>query len=328
MPTIPAPPPVDSAFSEKLIHTVLELSPTAIQLWGPLHGPGGDLVDFALEYSNPAGRRMLGLPARTASTMLTCFPHARETGLFDFYRRAFETAGAGRHDGNYPYNGPNNFFQFATQRHGPLLVVSFAAAPGSHPPRAPRQERENFYQIFQQTPAAISIQRGPEHRYEYHNAAYQQFFPDRELLGRTVAEALPETVEAGIVALLDAVYQTGETYFGYNLPLLVAQPDGRPPRRMYFTFTYQAYREDGEIVGISTLAYDVTEPVLARQQGEAQLHKLFEQAPVAIAVFRGPRYVVELANPAVCALWGRTPAQALGTPLFELLPEAAGQGFE
>lgn len=59
-----------------------------------------------------------------------------------------------------------------------------------------------------------------------------------------------------------------------------------------------------------------------------QLHELFEQAPVAIAVFRGPQYVIELANPAVCALWDRTQEQAAGTPLFELLPESAGQGFE
>ncbi|MBC8085364.1 MAG: PAS domain-containing protein, partial [Hymenobacter sp.] len=193
------------------------------------------------------------------------------------------------------------------------------------------QQRESFHQLFRDTPAAICIQRGPEHRYEYYNAAYQQFFPGRQLLGQPVAEALPETVEAGIVDLLDAVYRTGETYFGHELPLLVAQPDGRPPQQMYFTFTYQAYRENGAIVGISTFAHDVAAQVLARQQGEAQqqqMYELFEQAPVAIAVLRGPHYVIELANPAVCALWGRSQAQALRTPLFELLPEVAGQGFE
>lgn len=59
-----------------------------------------------------------------------------------------------------------------------------------------------------------------------------------------------------------------------------------------------------------------------------QLQGFFEGAPVAVAILRGPRYVIELANPAVCALWGRSPAQAVGTPLFELLPEVAGQGFE
>lgn len=63
-----------------------------------------------------------------------------------------------------------------------------------------------------------------------------------------------------------------------------------------------------------------------RQRGELQ--RIFAQAPVAIAVYRGPNYVIELANPQVCALWGRTQAQAVGTPLFELLPEVAGQGFE
>ncbi|MGI4735596.1 MAG: PAS domain-containing protein [Janthinobacterium lividum] len=193
-----------------------------------------------------------------------------------------------------------------------------------------QQERDAFYQIFALTPAAICIQRGPAHHYAYANQAYQDFFPGRQLLGRSVAEALPETVESGVVALLDHVYQTGETYYGEELPLLIAQPAG-PPQWMYFTFTYQAFRENGEIVGISTFAYNVAEQVTARQQREQQqqqLHALFEQAPVAIAIFRGPQYVIELANPAVCAIWGRTPQQAVGTPLFELLPEAAGQGFE
>ena len=190
------------------------------------------------------------------------------------------------------------------------------------------RERETFTQIFAHTPAAICIQRGPAHRYEYVNAAYQQFFPGRALLGRPVAGALPETVAAGVVTLLDTVYRTGQTYFGHEFPLLVTQPDGQPPRQMYFTFTYQAYREIGEIVGISTLAYEVSEQVHLRQAQPQLLRDVFEQAPVAIAIFRGPRYVIELANPAVCALYGRTQAQALGTPLFELLPEAAGQGFE
>ncbi|MGI4733684.1 MAG: sensor histidine kinase [Janthinobacterium lividum] len=64
------------------------------------------------------------------------------------------------------------------------------------------------------------------------------------------------------------------------------------------------------------------------EQQQQQLHALFEQAPVAIAIFRGPQYLIELANPAMCAIGGHIQAQAIGQPLFELLPEAAGQGFE
>ena len=139
--------------------------------------------------------------------------------------------------------------------------------------RQQASQRAWLYQVFEEAPAAICIQRGPEHRYEYANAAYLAFFPGREVLGRPVAEVLPETVDSGVVDLLDHVYQTGETYYGEELPLLIAQPHG-PPRQMYFTFTYQAYRENGEIVGISTFAYNVAEQVLARQQREAERQRL------------------------------------------------------
>jgi len=189
--------------------------------------------------------------------------------------------------------------------------------------------RETFYQIFAETPAAICIQRGPEHRYEYANQAYHNFFPGRELLGKTVAEALPETVDSGVVGLLDRVYRTGETYYGYELPLLIAQPAG-PPRQMYFTFTYQAYREQGEIVGISTFAYDVAEQVQARREREAQqqlLATVFEQAPVGIFVVKGPTYVLEVVNEQAAALLGHSQAQLLGRPYFEAVPELVGQGF-
>ncbi|WP_345072365.1 PAS domain-containing protein [Hymenobacter fastidiosus] len=348
MPTASASLPVDFACVEGLLQTVLDISLTAIQLWRPLSGAAeGGLSDFRLEYLNPAARHLPDLPARAGSSLRTSFPHPLSSGLFDFCRRVFETGEADSYDIDYPPNGPGNGYHLAARRHGPLLIVS-VTVPVDHarpagelplrespiresPTHRLAEEGEKLRRIFAQTPAAICIQRGPEHRYEYCNPAYQQLFPDRELYDRTVAEALPETVEAGIVDLLDNVYQTGITYFGHELPLLVAQPAGRPPRQMYFTCTYQAYREDGQIVGVATFAHDVSGQVQARREREGhyrQLHELFEQAPVGIAVFRGPQYVVEMANPVVCAMWGRTPAQALHTPLFELLPEAANQGLE
>ncbi|MGI4735423.1 MAG: PAS domain-containing protein [Janthinobacterium lividum] len=187
-----------------------------------------------------------------------------------------------------------------------------------------QQERDAFYQIFALTPAAICIQRGPAHHYAYANQAYQDFFPGRQLLGRSVAEALPETVESGVVDLLDHVYQTGETYYGEELPLLIAQPAG-PPQWMYFSFTYQAFRENGEIVGISTFAYNVAEQVLARQAQEAQqqeLEQLFMQAPAPIVILDGPDLVFQLVNPAYQRIFpGRVLADK---PLLEALPELVG----
>lgn len=79
----------------------------------------------------------------------------------------------------------------------------------------------------------------------------------------------------------------------------------------------------------------VAERTLALKQALAEtevqrlrLHELFEQAPMAIAIFKGPDYVIELANPTVCTLWGRTTKETIGAPLFDLLPEIRNQGFK
>ncbi len=186
------------------------------------------------------------------------------------------------------------------------------------------QERETFYQVFAQTPACIALLRGPEHQFEYINAAYQNLFPNRQLVGRPLAEALPETVGQGFLALLNNVYRTGKTFFGNELLLSVEQPEGQPPKDVYFTFTYQAYQENGRTVGISIFAYDVTEQVLARQRREVerrQLQRLFMEAPAAICILAGPELVFELVNPGYQALFPGRELQ--GRPILEALPEIA-----
>jgi signal transduction histidine kinase len=186
------------------------------------------------------------------------------------------------------------------------------------------QEREALFHMLADTPAAVALLRGPAHRFEYVNAAYQQLFPERQLTGKSVAEALPETREAGFLTLLDQVYRTGETFFGQELPMQVQPEDGRPVQQVYYTFTYQAYREDDQVAGISIFAFDVTEQVRARQQREAerqQLHQLFMEAPAPIVILEGPDLVFQLVNPAYQRIFpGRV---LLGKSVLAALPEIA-----
>ena len=216
--------------------------------------------------------------------------------------------------------------QVLARRHTEALQAELLASA-----RQQLQERESFYEIFDQAPALIQFLRAPHHRVEYINAAFQHLFADRQLVGLDLADALPELEEQGFIALLNQVYQTGETYFGAELPFTVPAGAGQPARLAYFTFVYQAYRQNGAVAGISLFGFEVTEQVLARQQRDAQqaeLERVFAQAPVAITILRGPDHVVELANAAVATIWGRPAAQVLGRPYFEAIPEAAGQGFE
>ncbi len=186
-------------------------------------------------------------------------------------------------------------------------------------------QRKTFYEVFEQTTALVALVRAPGHRFEYVNPAYQAVFAGRQLVGLDVAVAVPEMREQGFVAVLDEVYQTGKTRHVPEAPFVLAPALGQPARTAYYDVTYQAYREAGQIAGISIFAYDVTEQVLGRREREAQrqrLHDLFMQAPAAICILAGPALVFELVNPGYQAL---LPGRALlGRPLLDALPELTG----
>ncbi|TVT39284.1 PAS domain-containing protein [Hymenobacter setariae] len=190
-------------------------------------------------------------------------------------------------------------------------------------------EREAFQEVFAQAPAAVALLRNPGHRFEYVNPTYQQLFPGRTLVGLDYATALPEAVAQGFLALLDQVYQTGGTFFGNEMPFTPTPAAGQAPRTSYYNFTFQAYREAGQVAGISIFAFDATEQVLARQEREAQqrqLYTVFEQAPIGIAIQAGPDLVYEFHNPGY--LWMVPDRKLVGKPFFDVFPEMAGTHVE
>jgi signal transduction histidine kinase/ActR/RegA family two-component response regulator len=68
----------------------------------------------------------------------------------------------------------------------------------------------------------------------------------------------------------------------------------------------------------------------AEQAAEAErkrLYALFMQAPMPVAIIRGPEHVMELANAAALATWGKTRA-IIGKTFLEGFPEMEGQGFD
>ena len=99
--------------------------------------------------------------------------------------------------------------------------------------------------------------------------------------------------------------------------------------RWFEVYAYRTGQLDTHQVAV--LFTDITQRKRAEQallEKDKAMHRIFQQAPVAIAIFRGPEFRVELANEAYLALSGRTAEQLLNKPLFDVFPETAGQGFE
>jgi hypothetical protein len=87
--------PLADLFTVEDWFTLLDVSLTGIHLARPVYASNGtELVDFVIEYVNPARQRMTGLPEQPGDTLLNRFPHAAAAGIFHYYRRVFETGAA------------------------------------------------------------------------------------------------------------------------------------------------------------------------------------------------------------------------------------------
>lgn len=128
-----------------------------------------------------------------------------------------------------------------------------------------QQQRQTLYRLFMQAPAQIAIVRGPDFRYEFVNPGYAASLGHRELLGRPVAEAVPEFVDMGLLPVLDEVYRTGQPYHAHEVPIQVPDDGTGQPREGFFTYVIQRWEEDGQPAGLSSYTYEVTELVQARQ---------------------------------------------------------------
>ena len=311
--------------------------------------------DHRFAFTNPGYDALVGHRARLGASVVECFPEVVAQGFIDLLDGVYRT---GRpHVGRetpltFQPPGGEPALHYLDFTYQPLLdaqarptgVLAFAVDVTERVRTRQRAEaaqaqllvaaeqaaaqRETFYEVFEQTTALVALLRAPGHRYEYVNPAYQAVFAGRQLVGLDVAVAVPEMQAQGFVAVLDEVYRTGEPQHATDAPFeLAPAAPGQPGRTTYYNVAYQAYREAGQVAGLSIFAFDVTEQVLARREREAQrqrLHDLFMQAPAAICILDGPGLVYELVNPVYAGLF---PGRELpGHAIAEVFPELAGTG--
>ncbi|HEY0025573.1 MAG TPA: PAS domain S-box protein [Longimicrobium sp.] len=139
-------------------------------------------------------------------------------------------------------------------------------------------ERARLRTVFQESPAFIAMLTGPTHVFELANPPYYQLVGHRDLLGKPVAEALPEVVEQGFLALLDNVYTTGQPFIGTEVPVALQREAGARMEARFVNFVYQPLPgPGGTVAGILAHGVDVTEMVEQRRRLEEQATELEAQ---------------------------------------------------
>ncbi|RXJ45733.1 PAS domain S-box protein [Gelidibacter gilvus] len=152
--------------------------------------------------------------------------------------------------------------------------------------KAIKNERDQFYDMFSKTPSAIGMLKGANHVFEMVNPHYLQMIGKVDIIGKTVAEVLPEIIEQGFISTLDHVYQTGETNSGTEKLVKIDKLENGEMTDVFINFVYQAYRNgEGEIEGVFFFMNDITEHILSRKKienSEKQYRQIVETAQEGI----------------------------------------------
>lgn len=188
---------------------------------------------------------------------------------------------------------------------------------------------ERFKHLVLQAPVPIMFLKGKDYEVEMANDAYLELVEkNKDFIGSTIFEALPELKNQGIKELFDTVIRTGEPYYGKEVEVKINRNE--KSKTGFYNFVYQPMLDgDPAIAGIMVIAIEVTEQVLARQKVEESAQKYNEiiySSPSLIAILEGKDLILNVANDAILEQLGKGNG-IIGQPYLTAVPELAEQGL-
>ncbi|HZZ67170.1 MAG TPA: HWE histidine kinase domain-containing protein [Phenylobacterium sp.] len=136
-------------------------------------------------------------------------------------------------------------------------------------------ETRGLRDLFMQTPGFMAVLMGPELTYAQANNAYLQLIGHRPVVGRPLAEALPEVVEQGFPDLLHRVMRDKTPFIDHAASVLLQRTPGGALEERFLDFIFQPIAgQDGEAVGVFVEGSDVTDRVLGERQQKLLVDEL------------------------------------------------------
>jgi PAS domain S-box-containing protein len=212
-------------------------------------------------------------------------------------------------------------------------------------------QRRRLAEMFEQGPSFMALLEGPDHRFEFANASYLRLIGGRDVIGKTVAEALPDAATQGYVDKLDAVFASGKSFSSIGSRYAMEVVPGGEVDERFIDFIYQPLKDSaGNVTGIFVEGVDVTEQKRA-EAALKQLNETLEQRikertaqlvsqealistfynhsseyHAVIAETNDGRFRYEEANPALLRMYGKTRAELIGHTVDEVFkPETAAE---
>jgi PAS domain S-box-containing protein len=215
------------------------------------------------------------------------------------------------------------------------------------------QELQHLRDMFAQSQSFCALLHGPEHRFVMVNPAFLQLIGDRDVIGLTVREAVPEVESQGFLEPLDSVFASGKPFVGKDVKIVFRRTTDGSGDTSYVDFVYQPIRGTlGEVTSIFVQGSDITERHATEEAlrvSEGRLRELnaelerrvieraqarsltWQLSPDLLGALNSKGYF-ETSNPAWQTVLGWSEAEVASMSIFELLHpddvEHTRAGFE
>lgn len=186
--------------------------------------------------------------------------------------------------------------------------------------------------LFENSPIAIAILRGPQHVFERVNESYYQVVGRRDVIGKTIREALPEFIDQGFIDMLDQVYYTGKRFVANHATAFIQRHPDNPLEERIVNFAYQPLFDGyGSVYGILVHVIDLTDSIRAQERHntvESRYHYLVTSMPQSIFL-ADPQGIIVEANGATEQLLDRNIHEIVGQRFRDFVaPEHLPLAFE
>jgi PAS domain S-box-containing protein len=186
------------------------------------------------------------------------------------------------------------------------------------------QSEQRIRAFVDSAPLPIAVYTGIEMKIILANQSILTIWgKGNDVIGKSYKTILPELENQEIFAQLDGVYQSGIPFHAKNQRVEIMTNGELKPYYFNYNFT-PLFDTEGKVYGVMNTAADVTELNIAHiklEESEKRFRNIVEQAPLGIAIFRDPDFIVEMANESSLELMDKKEGDLTGKPLFEVLPE-------
>lgn len=182
------------------------------------------------------------------------------------------------------------------------------------------------YGLIESVPIAVIVATGPGLQIEYANRAALGLLNQQsdQIVGKALGELVPKVFSATeIESISDKCLANGESLQIKGKQIELPHYGAEPVRWLVANFEPRIDHSK-KIIGVVCCLRDVTPNSTSWTTPDSRyefLNNYFKVAPIGIVCYRGPRFIVDVANDQALAMWGKRKEEVVGRSVEDIFPQ-------